>query len=167
MIPFLDLKAPHVELRDEIRAAIDHVVSSGWYILGPEVEAFEAEYAGYCNANHAVGVANGLDALHIALRAMDVGAGDEVIVPSFTFVSTALAFVRQGAKVVFADSRPDHPNMDLDSIEHLITKRTKAIVPVHYAGIACDMDKLKELAPRIKEAVGPEKFLELENALYY
>ena len=91
MIPFLDLKAPYLELRAEIDAAISRVASSGWFILGPEVEAFEAEYAGYCEATNCVSVANGLDALHLALRAMDVGPSDEVIVPSNTYIASILA----------------------------------------------------------------------------
>ena len=100
MIPFLDLKAPHVELRAEIDAAIARVVDSGWYVLGPEVEAFEAEYAAWCEARHAVGVANGLDALHLALRALNVGPGDEVIVPSNTYIATWLAVSQCGARLV-------------------------------------------------------------------
>ena len=88
MIPFLDLKAPYLELKQELDEAIARVVSSGWYIGGGEVDQFEAEYATYCGAAHAVAVANGLDALHLALRAMDVGFGDEVIVPSNTYIAT-------------------------------------------------------------------------------
>ena len=97
MIAFLDLKAPHVELRDEITTAIARVVDSGWYILGPEVDAFEAEFAAFCEASHCIGLANGLDALHLALRAMDVGPGDEVIVPSNTYIATWLAVSQCGA----------------------------------------------------------------------
>ena len=106
MIPFLDLKAPHVELRPEIDAAIARVLDSGWYILGPEVEAFEAEFAGYCQADHAIGLANGLDALHLALRAMDVGPGDEVIVPSNTYIATWLAVSQCGATPVPVEPDP-------------------------------------------------------------
>ena len=91
MIPFLDLKAPHEELRMEIMAALSRVVDSGWYVLGEEVESFEAQFAAYCSAAHCVGVANGLDALHLTLRALGVGPGDEVIVPSNTYIATWLA----------------------------------------------------------------------------
>ena len=130
MIPFLDLKAPHVELRAEIDAAIARVVDSGWYVLGPEVEAFEAEYAAWCEARHAVGVANGLDALHLALRALNVGPGDEVITTPNTFVATNLALVKEGARPVFADIDPDTFLIDPASIAERITPRTKAIIPV-------------------------------------
>ena len=103
MIPFLDLKAPYIELKEELDDAINRVLNSGWYIGGSETEAFEHEYATYCNTNYTVGVANGLDAIHLALKAMDVGPGDEVIVPSFTFIATANAPQFVGAKPVFAD----------------------------------------------------------------
>ena len=91
MIPFLDLGAAYRELKPEIDAAVSRVLDSGWYILGPEVEAFESEWAAYCDAKHAVGLANGLDALTLALRALDIGPGDEVIVPSNTYIATWLA----------------------------------------------------------------------------
>ena len=97
LIPFLDLRAGYEELRTEIDAALDEVLASGHYILGPDVEAFESEYADYCEARHAVGVANGLDAIHLALHAMGVGPGDEVIVPSNTFIATWLAVSHSGA----------------------------------------------------------------------
>ena len=146
MIPFLDLKAPHVELRDEISAAIDRVVSSGWYILGPEVDAFEAEYAEYCEAQHAVGVANGLDALHLALRAMGVGPGDEVIVPSNTYIATWLAVSQCGAAPVPVEPVEATYNIDPDLIEAAITPRTKVILPVHLYGQPADMDPILAIA---------------------
>lgn len=146
MIPFLDLKAPHVELREEIDAAIARVVDSGWYILGPEVDAFEAEYAAYCQAGHCVGLANGLDALHLALRAMDVGPGDEVIVPSNTYIATWLAVSQCGATPVPVEPDPRTYNIDPALVEAGITPRTKVILPVHLYGQPADMDPILAIA---------------------
>lgn len=146
MIPFLDLKVPHIELRDEINAAIDRVVSSGWYILGPEVEAFEAEYAEYCEVRYAVSVANGLDALHLALRAMDVGSGDEVVVPSNTYIATWLAVSQCGAIPVPVEPEEGTYNLDPSLIEAAITPRTKVILPVHLYGQPADMDPILAVA---------------------
>lgn len=146
MIPFLDLKAPHVELRDEINVAIERVVSSGWYILGPEVDAFEAEYAEYCGAKHAISVANGLDALHLALRAMDVGPGDEVIVPSNTYIATWLAVSQCGATPVPVEPVEATYNLDPSLIEAAITPRTKVILPVHLYGQPVDLDPIIAIA---------------------
>ena len=146
MIPFLDLKAPHVELRDEINAAIDRVVTSGWYILGPELDAFEEEYAGFCEAKHTVSVANGLDALHLALRAMDVGPGDEVIVPSNTYIATWLAVSQCGATPVPVEPDDRTFNIDPNLIEAAITPRTRVILPVHLYGQPADMDAILAIA---------------------
>ena len=146
MIPFLDLKAPHVELREEIAEAIDRVVSSGWYILGPEVEAFEQEYADYCEAAHCVGLANGLDALHLALRALGVGPGDEVIVPSNTYIATWLAVSQCGATPVPVEPVEATYNIDPALIEAAITPRTKVILPVHLYGQPADMDPILAIA---------------------
>ena len=146
MIPFLDLKAPHVELREEIDAAIARVLDSGWYILGPEVEAFEAEFAGYCQADHAIGLANGLDALHLALRAMDVGPGDEVIVPSNTYIATWLAVSQCGAVPVPVEPDPATHNIDPARIEAAITPRTRVILPVHLYGQPADLDPILAIA---------------------
>jgi len=148
LIPFLDLKEPHVELRGELDAAIARVLDSGWYILGPEVEAFEAEYAEYCGARHAVGVANGLDALHLALRAMDVGPGDEVIVPSNTYIATWLAVTHCGARPVPVEPVEATCNIDPTKIEASITSRTKAILPVHLYGQPADLDPIIQIAGR-------------------
>ena len=146
MIPFLDLKAPHVELREEIDAAIARVVESGWYILGPEVEAFETQYAAYCDAGYCVGLGNGLEALHLALLAMGVGPGDEVIVPSNTYIATWLAVSQCGAIPVPVE--PDEATFNLDPalIEAAITPRTKVILPVHLYGQPADMDPILALA---------------------
>lgn len=146
MIPFLDLKAPHVELGEEIREAIDRVVSSGWYILGPEVEEFETDYARYCGAGHCVSVANGLDALHLALRAMEVGAGDEVIVPSNTYIATWLAVSQCGATPVPVEPVEGTHNIDPSKIEAAITSRTKVILPVHLYGQPADLDPILAIA---------------------
>lgn len=146
MIPFLDLKAPHVELRDEIADAIAGVVSSGWYILGPEVDALEAEYAAYCGAAHCVGLANGLDALHLGLRAMGVASGDEVIVPSNTYIATWLAVSQCGATPVPVEPDEATYNLDPALIEAAITPRTKVILPVHLYGQPADMDPILLIA---------------------
>lgn len=146
MIPFLDLKAPYAELREELDAAIARVLESGWYILGPEVEAFEAEYAEYCGARHAIGVANGLDALHLALRAMDVGAGDEVIVPSNTYIATWLAVSQCGARPIPVEPDETTYNLDPARIEAAITSRTRAILPVHLYGQPVDLDPIIAIA---------------------
>lgn len=145
-VPFLDLRAATVELRGEIDEAIDRVVSSGWYILGPEVEAFETDFAEYCEARDAVGVASGLDALHLALVAMGVGPGDEVIVPSNTYIATWLAVSHCGASPVPVE--PDEATYNLDSgrIAEAITPRTKAILPVHLYGQPVDLDPVIEIA---------------------
>jgi len=145
-IPFLDLGAGYRELQPEIDAAVARSLASGHYIGGPEVEAFEAEFATYCGAKHAVGVANGLDALHLALRAMGVGPGDEVIVPSNTFVATWLAVSQCGAKPVPVEPDERTYNIDPARIEAAITSRTKVILPVHLYGQPADMDPILAIA---------------------
>lgn len=145
-IPFLDVGAAYKELKPEIDAAIARVLDSGWYILGPEVESFEAEWATYCEAEHAVGVANGLDALHLALLAMGVGPGDEVIVPSNTYIATWLAVSQCGATPVPVEPVEATYNIDPSLIEAAITPRTKAILPVHLYGQPADLDPILVLA---------------------
>jgi len=145
-IPFLDVGAAYKELKPEIDAAITRVLDSGWYILGPEVEAFETEYAAYCEANHAIGVANGLDALHLALLAMDVGPGDEVIVPSNTYIATWLAVSQCGATPVPVEPVEATYNIDPTLIEAAITPRTKVILPVHLYGQPADLDPILAIA---------------------
>lgn len=147
-VPFLDLKAATDELSAEIHAAVARVVDSGWYILGPEVEAFEAEYAAFCGAAHCVGVANGLDALKLALIATGVGAGDEVIVPSNTFIATNLAVSQIGAIPCPVEPDPVSFNIDPERIEAAITPRTKAILPVHLYGLPADLDAVRAIAER-------------------
>ncbi len=146
MIPFLDLKAPYLELKQELDEAIARVVSSGWFIGGPEVEQFEADYAAYCGVSRTVGVANGLDALHLALRAMDVGPGDEVIVPSNTYIATWLAVSQCGATVVPVEPIARTYNIDSARIEAAITTRTKVILPVHLYGQPADLDPILAIA---------------------
>ena len=148
MIPFLDLGATYRELKPEIDAAVSRVLNSGWYILGPEVEAFEAEWAAYCEAKHAVGLANGLDALTLALRALDIGPGDEVIVPSNTYIATWLAVTLVGATPVPVEPDVATHNIDPARIEAAITSRTRALLPVHLYGQPADMDPILDIASR-------------------
>jgi dTDP-4-amino-4,6-dideoxygalactose transaminase len=145
-IPFLDLGAAYHELKTEIDAAIHRVLDSGWYILGPEVEAFEAEWAAFCESDHAVGLANGLDALVLALRALDVGEGDEVIVPSNTYVATWLAVTAVGARLVPVEPDPATHNIDPNLVAAAITPATRAILPVHLYGQPADLDPILALA---------------------
>jgi len=145
-VPFLDLHAAYLELKPEIDASIARVLDSGWYILGPEVEAFEAEYAAYCEAEHAIGVANGLDALHLALLAMGVGPGDEVIVPSNTYIATWLAVSQCGATPMPVEPVDATYNIDPARIEAAITPRTKVILPVHLYGQPADLDPILAIA---------------------
>jgi dTDP-4-amino-4,6-dideoxygalactose transaminase len=145
-IPFLDLRAAYLELKDEIDSAVARVLASGWYILGPEVEAFEREWAAYCEASHTVGVANGLDALVLALRAVGVGAGDEVLVPSNTYIATWLAVSAVGGRPIPVEPDPATHNLDPTRLEASITPATKAILPVHLYGQPADLDPILALA---------------------
>jgi dTDP-4-amino-4,6-dideoxygalactose transaminase len=146
MIPFLDLRAAYLELKTEIDAAVHRVLDSGWYILGPEVEAFETEWAAHCGARHAVGLANGLDALVLALRALEIGPGDEVIVPSNTYIATWLAVSAVGARPVPVEPDPATHNIDPARIAAAITPRTRAILPVHLYGQPADLDAILAIA---------------------
>lgn len=148
MIPFLDLKATYTELKDELDAAYERTLSSGWYILGEEVEAFEADWARYCGTKYCIGVGNGLDALHLIVRALDIGPGDEVIVPSNTYIATWLACSYAGAMAVPVEPDPRTYNLDPDRIEAAITPRTRAIMPVHLYGQPADMDAINAVAQR-------------------
>jgi dTDP-4-amino-4,6-dideoxygalactose transaminase len=146
MIPFLDLGAAYREVQPQIDAAIHRVLDSGWYILGPEVEAFEADWAAWVGADHAVGLANGLDALVLALRALDIGPGDEVIVPSNTYIATWLAVSAVGARPVPVEPDPATHNIDPGRIGAAITPATRAILPVHLYGQPADLDPILALA---------------------
>lgn len=145
-VPFLDLKAAYLELKDSIDAGVARVLSSGHYILGPEVEAFEAEFARYCGTSECVGLANGLDALILSLRALDVGPGDEVIVPSNTYIATWLAVSSVGATPVPVEPDPATHNIDASRIAPAISPRTKAIIPVHLYGQPADLDGVLAVA---------------------
>jgi dTDP-4-amino-4,6-dideoxygalactose transaminase len=147
-IPFLDLKSPYAELRAELDAAYRRAMESGWYILGAEVEAFEREYAAFCAVKHCVGVANGLEALHLVLRAYGFGPGDEVIVPSNTYIATWLAVSHAGATPVPVEPDPGTFNIDPSRIEAAITARTRAIIPVHLYGQTADMEPIMDIARR-------------------
>jgi len=146
MIPFLDLGATYRELKTGIDAAIHRVLDSGMYILGPEVEAFEQEWAAYCEADFTVGLANGLDALTLALRALGIGPGDEVIVPSNTYIATWLAVTAVGARPVPVEPDPATHNIDPARIAAAITSATKALLPVHLYGQPADLDPILALA---------------------
>jgi dTDP-4-amino-4,6-dideoxygalactose transaminase len=145
-IPFLDVGAAYAELRTEIDQAVRRVLDSGRYILGPEVEAFEEEWAGYCGAKHAIGVGNGLDALVLALRVLGIGNGDEVIVPSNTYIATWLAVSNVGATPVPVEPDPATHNIDPARIRSALTLRTRAILPVHLYGQPADLDPILRLA---------------------
>lgn len=146
MIPFLDMKAPYLELKQELDEAIARVVGSGWFIGGGEVDQFETEYAAYCGATQCVSVANGLDALYLALRALGVGPGDEVIVPSNTFIATWLAVSQCGATPVPVEPDERTFNIDPARIEAAITARTRVILPVHLYGQPSDMNPILAIA---------------------
>ncbi len=147
-VPFLDLKASYHEMEAEFDAASRRLMDSGWYILGQEVEGFEAEFAAYCGAKYCVGVGNGLEALHLILRAMEVGSGNEVIVPANTYIATWLAVSYAGARPVPVEPDERTYNIDPSRIERAVTSRTRAIIPVHLYGQPADMDPIKEVATR-------------------
>jgi dTDP-4-amino-4,6-dideoxygalactose transaminase len=145
-VPQLDLAAQYAAIGAEIRSAVENVLSSQQFILGREGAAFEKEIAQLCGVAHGVGVASGTDALILALRACGVQAGDEVLVPPFTFVATGSAVSALGAKPVFADIRPDTYNIDPSDLARRVTPRTRAIIAVHLYGLACDMDPIVNFA---------------------
>ncbi len=142
MIPFLDLKSPYAELKPDIDDAISRLLNSGWYVLGPEVEAFEVEFANFVGSSHCVGVGNGLDALELALRALDIGPGDEVIVPSNTYIASWLAVSKVGATPVPVEPDPKTFCIDPQRVEAALSHRTKALMPVHLYGHPADVDAL-------------------------
>jgi dTDP-4-amino-4,6-dideoxygalactose transaminase len=152
-VPFLDLRAAYLELKSEIDASVARVLDSGWYILGPEVEAFEAEWAEYCEASYAVGVGNGLDALTLALLALEIGPGDEVIVPSNTYIATWLAVSAVGATPVPVEPDLFTYNIDPAKIAAAITPATRALLPVHLYGQPADLDPILSLARQHNLAV--------------
>ncbi|HEY6730648.1 MAG TPA: DegT/DnrJ/EryC1/StrS family aminotransferase [Solirubrobacterales bacterium] len=145
-VPYLDLRALQQELGGELGAATARVLGSGWYLLGPELEAFEREFAAYCGTRHCVGVASGVSAIELALRAAGVGPGDEVIVPAYTWIATWLAVSRTGARPVGVDVVESTYNINPELIEAAIGERTAAIVPVHLRGEPADMDAIGAIA---------------------
>ncbi len=147
-IPAFDLTRQYSRIGSEVEAAMSKVVAGGHFILGENVSALEEEIARFCCVSHAIGVANGSDALHLALLALGVGPGDEVVVPTFTFFATGGAVSRVGATPVFADVDPVTMNLDPSSFSEAITERTKAVIPVHLYGNPADMDAIMEIAKR-------------------
>jgi dTDP-4-amino-4,6-dideoxygalactose transaminase len=148
MIPFVDLKSQYNSIKDEINTAVLNVLDSTQFILGDEVVAFEQEFATYCSAEHGVALNTGTSALHLALLAAGIGAGDEVITVPFTFVATVSAIAYTGATPVFVDIDPVSYTTDVNQIEKAITAKTKAIMPVHLYGQPADMDPIMEIAHR-------------------
>ena len=147
-IPFVSFLPMEKELNTELCAAFDRVFARSWYIEGAEDAAFESAFAEYCGTKYCIGVGNGLDALMLALKALDIGAGDEVIVPSNTYIATALAATYVGAVPVFVEPCIRTFNIDPGLIEAAVTEKTKAIMPVHLYGQACDMDPIMDIAVR-------------------
>ena len=152
-IPFLDLQVQYRKIKVEIAEAISAVLSNSTYVLGPMVEKFESDFADYCNTTHAVGCNSGTSALHLALRAYEIGPGDEVITVSYTFIATAWAITYCGATPVFVDISPDTKTIDCSKIESKITPRTRAIIPVHLYGHPADMDPILAIARRYRLVV--------------
>ena len=147
-IPFVDLATQHAAIQSEINAAIQQVLSQSNFILGSQVEEFEQVFARFVGSEHAVGVSSGLDALRLALMALDVGSGDEVILPANTYIATALAVSSTGARPVLVDCDSETYNVDVSLIEPAITPRTRAIIPVHLTGQSADMEPIVEIAER-------------------
>jgi dTDP-4-amino-4,6-dideoxygalactose transaminase len=148
LVPFIDLKKQYQSIKDDLDQAVAEVMASGHYVLGPNVAALEQEVAAFCGAKYTLGVANGTDALHLALRAAGVKAGDEVILPPFTFFATAEVISYIGAAPVFADIDPETFTLDPKQIEVKITKKTKALLPVQLYGQCADMAPLQEIAKK-------------------
>lgn len=165
-VPFLDLSQMAAEIGNELTQAAARVIASGWYIGGPEVEAFEGEWATHCAADHCVGTANGLDALVLGLRALGVGAGDEVIVPSNTYIASWLAISAVGAHPVGVEPDPATHNIDPTRIAAAITPRTRAIMPVHLYGQPCDLDPILSIA-RAKGLAVIEDAAQAHSATYH
>jgi dTDP-4-amino-4,6-dideoxygalactose transaminase len=143
---FLDVKYTYQALSEEINRTILDLLKSGVYIGGNATEEFENEFANYCGAKYCIGVGNGYDALYLTLRAWDIGAGDEIIVPAHTFIATWLAASHVGAKLIPIDANPLSMNIDVDGIEKAISKKTKCIIPVHLYGMPVEMQKIKQIA---------------------
>jgi len=145
-VSFLDLKAGYLEIKNELDEAYQRVMDSGWYVMGAELAAFETEFAQYCRARYCVGVGNGLEALHLILKAYGIGPGDEVIVPSNTYIATWLAVSQCGAQPVPVEPIEATYNLDPDRLEAAITDHTRAVMPVHLYGQAAAMDEINQIA---------------------
>ena len=165
MIPFFDLTKQYESIQPEIDTATARVLKGGWFILGPEVAAFEKEFAAYIGAWHAIGVGSGTEALHLALLALGVGAGDEVITVPNTAVATVAAIELTGARAVLCDVRPDSMLIDVEKLAQAITPRTKAIIPVHLFGQSADLDPILKLA-RAKDIFVLEGCAQAHGATY-
>lgn len=165
MIPFLDLGRSHAPIRSLLDEAYDRVMDSGWFIMGPELEAFEDEFARYCGVKHCIGLGNGLDAIKLLLIAHGIGAGHEVIVPSNTFIATWLAVTQCGATPVPVEPLISTYNLSAEKVEAAITPKTKAIIPVHLYGQPADMDAINVIAERHKLVV-IEDAAQAHGALY-
>ncbi|MFD1359104.1 DegT/DnrJ/EryC1/StrS family aminotransferase [Fictibacillus halophilus] len=165
MISFLDLKAINKQYENEIKQAMAKVLNSGWYILGEEVSSFEREFADYCGVKHCIGVANGLDALSLIIKAFDIGQGDEVIVPANTYIASILAISANEATPVLVEPNINTYNIDSNLIEEKITNKTKAILAVHLYGQSADMDSINEIAQKYNLKV-IEDAAQAHGALY-
>ena len=166
MIPFLDLKEMNQKYSEEIKKAVNRVVESGWYVLSKEVENFEREFAQYCGVNHAIGVANGLDALTLILKAYEIKKGDEVIVPSNTYIASILAISATNATPVLVSPNLNSYNIDPKKVEEKITKNTKAIMVVHLYGQICNMNAISSLATKYNLKIS-EDAAQAHGANYY
>lgn len=147
-VPFLDLKTINERFADDFRIAFDNVLKSGWFIMGNQLDTFEKEFANYCGAKHCIGVANGLEALFLILKAMNIGKGDEVIVPANTYIASILAISQVGATPILCEPKIDTYNIDPSLIESKITNKTKAIMVVHLYGRAAEIDKVNAIASK-------------------
>lgn len=145
-VKYLDISAAHADLAEELEAAVTRVARSGWYLLGPELDAFETDFAAYCETSHCVGVGSGLAAIELALRAAGVGPGDEVIVPAYTWVATWLGVTAAGANPIGVDVEPSTYNLDPSAVEAAIGSRTAAILPVHLRGAPAAMEEIVAIA---------------------
>ncbi|MBW7841086.1 MAG: DegT/DnrJ/EryC1/StrS family aminotransferase, partial [Chitinophagaceae bacterium] len=147
-IPFLSFTSQNQTIKNEILQSFEQAFDSKWYIQGENLKSFEREYAAFNNTKYCIGVSNGLDALHLSLKSLNIGQGDEVIVPSNTYIATVLAVSYTGATPVFVEPNPETYNLDPSGIETAITPKTKAIMPVHLYGQACEMEAIMNLASR-------------------
>ena len=148
-VPFVDLKRQHDPIRNDLNQAFQSTLDSDWYILGEQLKNFESEYSEFNNVKYTLGVGNGLDALTISLKSLGIGKGDEVLIPSNTFIATALAVSATGAEIVLAEPDPRTYNLTKNSIEPFLTKKTKCIIPVHLYGQSCEMAEIMTLAKKM------------------